>query len=472
MLAPIGLRDRVDEVQQRLAEAIEMGAFGDGEQLPSEAALAAQLTVAPSTLREALVGLREDGFVETRRGRHGGSFVRNGTRERRARLVARLREAGPDRLRDVGDMHAAVSAAAAGRAAERGTVADYERLTLRAEVFAEAATPTAGLLADRRFHQEMASVSGSQALTRSESRLQAEVGALTWLLFDPEGIATAAEEHRAILSAVVAGDCELAARLMREHVEGATRELVDRRMLRFPRRRNGRSEGSTEEYMGEVMHVVQAIADQVLAALSRAREAAHSVLIAVPPGRSPTREDLAPFDRQIALEFVRQPRLAGMGLALEPSAAGPSWVWWQATVDGPVPLLVNLDEGSAELYDYAHAEWFARPRASNRAWLAGPYVDFGGADDHILTFALPMVLEAGSEPVGVVGADVTVRQIEDSTAAALAALDRPAALVNRHGVVIATNSGAALPGTKWSSPSGEERRLRDDGLGLSVVCAA
>ena len=66
---------RTDEVARRLVEAIELGLFAEGQQLPSESELALQLGVATVTLREALVVLRQRGLIETRRGRNGGSFV-------------------------------------------------------------------------------------------------------------------------------------------------------------------------------------------------------------------------------------------------------------------------------------------------------------------------------------------------------------------------------------------------------------
>ena len=67
--APVG---RADEIVQRITEAIHLGLLDDGERLPVEVDLAAQFGVAPMTVREALATLREQGLVETRRGRSGG----------------------------------------------------------------------------------------------------------------------------------------------------------------------------------------------------------------------------------------------------------------------------------------------------------------------------------------------------------------------------------------------------------------
>ena len=81
-LAPLQAEGAVEQIVRRLGEAIGAGVLAPGERLPSELELAAQLGVAPMTLRQALQILRDAGFVETRRGRTGGSFVRDDLRRR------------------------------------------------------------------------------------------------------------------------------------------------------------------------------------------------------------------------------------------------------------------------------------------------------------------------------------------------------------------------------------------------------
>ena len=63
-----------DVVAQRIAEAITTGVIADGDQLPSEDRLAAQLGVSTVTLRNALLLLRQQGLVVTKRGRGGGEL--------------------------------------------------------------------------------------------------------------------------------------------------------------------------------------------------------------------------------------------------------------------------------------------------------------------------------------------------------------------------------------------------------------
>src|SRR5262245_19858790 len=59
----------------RLAQAIKLGLVAEGERLPAERELAERLQVSRVTLREAIRALRETGYLESRRGRTGGTFV-------------------------------------------------------------------------------------------------------------------------------------------------------------------------------------------------------------------------------------------------------------------------------------------------------------------------------------------------------------------------------------------------------------
>src|SRR5919107_284586 len=119
---------RSEAVVRRVGSAIALGLLGDGEQLPAEADLATMLNVSTMTLREALAELRKLGLVETRRGRGGGSFVRARDDALAELADARLAELGTTDLRELGDAHGAVAAAAARLAAGRASVHEIARL--------------------------------------------------------------------------------------------------------------------------------------------------------------------------------------------------------------------------------------------------------------------------------------------------------------------------------------------------------
>ncbi|GAA3533640.1 FCD domain-containing protein [Nonomuraea rosea] len=229
VFAPVGGAGRVDAVVRRLADAIALGLLADGEQLPSEAELAALLGVSTVTLREALMALRQQGLVETRRGRGGGSFVR--TPREPPEIGARLRAFAVDELRDLGDHYAAIAGAAARLAAQRALPGDVAPLWRSLDDMARADSTAAMRRLDGRFHVEIAAASQSARLTQEEIRLQADIGPLLWLPYgEPGRHDEATAQHRAIAEAIRRGDPGQARDLAERHVLDAIERLIELRL--------------------------------------------------------------------------------------------------------------------------------------------------------------------------------------------------------------------------------------------------
>jgi GntR family transcriptional repressor for pyruvate dehydrogenase complex len=228
LLSPAAEGGRADEVVQRISEAIHLGLLADGEKLPAEVELAAQFGVAPMTMREALAALRADGLVETRRGRHGGSFVQRPQSPPVGPLRQRLSTMTISGLRDLVDEHQAVAGQTARLAAERAAAANVRRLFMLTDQLGSATNLGDRIRADCRFHIELAVASQSARLTRREVRLQAEVSGMLWLPPESEAdVAATVEEHHAIAAAVVAEEGDEARRLAEAHVSGNLRRLTD-----------------------------------------------------------------------------------------------------------------------------------------------------------------------------------------------------------------------------------------------------
>ncbi len=228
VFAPLSSAGRTDAVIQRITEAIRLGLISEGEQLPSESDLAAMLGVSTVTLREALATLRQQGLVETRRGRGGGSFVKRPGEPPSAFLRARLRALSATALRDLGDEHVAVSGTAAFLAAARASADNIARMRALGDRLFAAGSLGARASADSRLHIEIAIASQSERLTRAEAALQAEVGDLLWyVLGSGEMPARVDAEHRGIVDAITSEDEDLARSLAERHVAESIRVLVD-----------------------------------------------------------------------------------------------------------------------------------------------------------------------------------------------------------------------------------------------------
>src|SRR6266702_7275120 len=78
LLTPMPMRTAGERVAERFVTAIALGEFVSGQRLPTERELAGMLEVSRTTVREAIQRLQASGYVTTRRGRGGGTFVRTG----------------------------------------------------------------------------------------------------------------------------------------------------------------------------------------------------------------------------------------------------------------------------------------------------------------------------------------------------------------------------------------------------------
>jgi GntR family transcriptional regulator, transcriptional repressor for pyruvate dehydrogenase complex len=242
LIAPLAALGRAEEVVLRVSQAIQLGLLTDGEQLPPEAEFAGQLGVSAMTLREALAMLRQQGLVETRRGRSGGTFVRRPTAPQLAALRDRLRAMTARELLDLTDEQGAVSGAAARLAATRASTVSVRRLLALADQLADSATTGARVMADSRFHIEVAIASKSERLTVLEVALQAKLTELLWLPFNAAHVHltldndndAAAAEHTAIATAIQAEDGSRARLLAEEHAEANLHRLTALRLALPP----------------------------------------------------------------------------------------------------------------------------------------------------------------------------------------------------------------------------------------------
>ena len=75
LLGPVRAGNAFEETVERLLTVIKLGVVAPGDRFPAERELAGLLGVSRITLREAIRALQQAGYVESRRGRFGGTFV-------------------------------------------------------------------------------------------------------------------------------------------------------------------------------------------------------------------------------------------------------------------------------------------------------------------------------------------------------------------------------------------------------------
>lgn len=227
--APIGDEGRSELVESRLVQAISVGAFVEGERLPSETELSTLLGVSVVTVREALGGLRHRGLIETKRGRNGGSFVslsRGVLEEFNAKALSAMPRVA---LADLGVHYEVISAACAEYACQRATA---EELDVVAEVLEGARAIDRDLWRRRvtEVQLELAALSQSVRLTNEHVRVQTEFTPLLALQDADES--ARAETHEALTEQIAAtrrGDVDEARAIVRTSVRRSLRRLVQYR---------------------------------------------------------------------------------------------------------------------------------------------------------------------------------------------------------------------------------------------------
>jgi DNA-binding FadR family transcriptional regulator len=206
---------------ERLAQAIKLGAVPAGDRLPPERELAERMQVSRVTLREAISALRQAGFVESRRGRGGGTFVvyaaGTGTPEDAATVA---RSMGED-LYDALEFRRVVEPGAAALAATR-TLSASDRGYLRTTLD-ECRAGSSGPNRDSRLHLAIAGVAGCESLARAVADVQLRLDELLAAIpVLARNIEHSNAQHEAVVHGILIGDSEGARAAMEEHVDATS----------------------------------------------------------------------------------------------------------------------------------------------------------------------------------------------------------------------------------------------------------
>jgi DNA-binding FadR family transcriptional regulator len=218
---PVRSGNAFEETVERLLQAIKLGVVAPGERLPAERDLAAGFNVSRATLREAIRVLQDAGYVESHRGRYGGTFVNDRLPKPKRRSPRRVAQQMGDDIDDALVLREVLEVGAAEQAAQRDITADERRqLRQRLDDTATAALTNYRRM-DSRLHIAIAEASGSRSLTSAVAdvrmRLNELLDAIPLL---EHNIAHANDQHAAIVDAILGGDREAARRAMAEHVAG------------------------------------------------------------------------------------------------------------------------------------------------------------------------------------------------------------------------------------------------------------
>lgn len=213
-------------IAEQIARLIKRGEYKAGARLPPERDLARLLNVSRPSVREALIALEVEGYVEVRVG--SGVYVNTAGPSAR-RIAAPLpSDSGPFELIAARRL---IESECAALAARQAGASEIKRM--RAALSAMDRDRKRGHMPlgnDRRFHLEIAEASGNSALSLAVRTLwDQRTGPLFLRLehhFDSPVLWEAAiAEHEAIVSAIEKQDVSAARSAMRRHMDHAARRF-------------------------------------------------------------------------------------------------------------------------------------------------------------------------------------------------------------------------------------------------------
>ncbi|GAA0999540.1 FadR/GntR family transcriptional regulator [Subtercola frigoramans] len=221
MLRPVRPGNAFEETVSRLLQTIRLGVIAPGGQLPPERELAALLDVSRDTVRDAIRSLSTAGYLVSKRGRYGGTFVREVVPSGPIDSELTRRPPTAAEINDVLVLREILEVGAV-RAAAAMTLSAPERVELWAQLQAvTTADPADYRRLDSRFHLTVGELVGSPSLVTllADSRTQVNTLLNQIPLFE-RNIRHSNEQHERIAIAILTADAESAAREMREHLEG------------------------------------------------------------------------------------------------------------------------------------------------------------------------------------------------------------------------------------------------------------
>ena len=212
-------------IAEQIVQLIRRGEYRPGERLPPERDLARQLKVSRPSVREALIALEVEGYVEVRVG-SGVYVTQRRPQSRRADTLSG--DSGPFELIAARRLLESECAALAAKLASPAQIRRMQAAL--AAMDRDRRRSVMPIENDRRFHLEVADASGNSALVLAVRTLwEQRAGPLFVTLehhFDtPDLWESAIAEHRAVMSAIEHHDPVAARAAMRRHMDRAAKRF-------------------------------------------------------------------------------------------------------------------------------------------------------------------------------------------------------------------------------------------------------
>lgn len=219
LFRPVRSGNSFEDTVARLLQTIRLGVVQPGEPFPAERDLAARFSVSRDTVRDAIRSLSDAGYLVSRRGRYGGTFVSETLPHP---VPAGDVELDAAEIDDVLGLREILEVGAARAAAGRDlSAAEREQLWTRMRETAGASVDDYRRL-DSRLHLTIGEVVGTPSLVSliadNRTRLNLLLDGIPLLA---RNIEHSNQQHEDIVVAILTGNADRAAAAMTEHLAGS-----------------------------------------------------------------------------------------------------------------------------------------------------------------------------------------------------------------------------------------------------------
>jgi GntR family transcriptional regulator, transcriptional repressor for pyruvate dehydrogenase complex len=215
-------------VAEQIRRQIGLHVVSVGDALPTERELSAMFGVGRATVQAAVRLLEAERIVETRRGRHGGTFVIAYGDDDIAKdyLLVRLRR-DHERIRQALVFRRDVDTLAARLAAKQRTVAELERIRDTHQRTADAETDVAFMAHDTEFHLAVARAAHNDFVYEAVEQMRLVLNDAITALPESKGWQRrTVKDHAVILDAIQARREDAAATAMGRHATSTQKSVT------------------------------------------------------------------------------------------------------------------------------------------------------------------------------------------------------------------------------------------------------
>lgn len=405
--APIKPTSRSTAIEHQLRTGIGIGVLEAGTRLPNEQVMARHMGVSALTFRQALDRLREAGFVSTRPGRGGGTFINASLTALEQLSKEALSEISLAQIADLGYSVSELHASAARLAAQRRDDIDSAELQLCFERLLEPMTAVERRRASTLYAITIARIARSETLLAALVPLMGEFQLLAWT---DEANSLLLELNQAAsqtVDAIRRAAPDEAADAARMHLQLVARQIVRQRSQLFSSRVTQADLSPHEAFERLLSHIQQ---------IQTSLELGRQQLAELEAPRYPRAQPAEQIDvvlKEIATQNNTLLRGAGIAYAAGMLDDARLWMdWWDS--DYGVDLTFkshDFNAHSLQYYDYESMRWFTEPLRTGEFSIVGPYLDRGGIETSTITVSLPIT--DGAFAGCVLGADLHIPGIEE-----------------------------------------------------------